>query len=355
MVAHAPRRASEVTGVVGWWHTPDVDVEEGAVLAEVLRPDAAGIAAAVRILRRGGVVGMPTETVYGLAADALDPAAVTRIFAIKGRPADNPLIVHLRSAQELERVVAATTPLAEALAMSFWPGPLTLVLEVGEDVPAVTTGGLRTVAIRVPDHPVATELLTAVGRPLAAPSANRSGRPSPTTAEHVAADLGDDLEVVLDGGPCPVGVESTVVDARGDEPVVLREGSISREDLRSIVGVRSRATAAHDRTDVQASPGTRYRHYAPTCALEIAASADAASRAAELAASGISVGLVASCPAPEGVRSIARFTDAPDLARQLYAALRDAEDTAVDVLVVEAVPEVGVGRAVMDRLRRAAE
>lgn len=321
----------------------------------MLRPDAAGIAAAVRVLRRGGVIGMPTETVYGLAADALDATAVRRIFAIKGRPADNPLIVHLRSASELERVVAATTPLADALARTFWPGPLTLVLEVGEDVPAVTTGGLRTVAVRVPDHPVAAALLTAVDRPLAAPSANRSGRPSPTTAEHVAADLGDDLEVVLDGGPCPVGVESTVVDARGDEPVVLREGSVSREDLEAALATRPGSGSDRAPADPASSPGTRYRHYAPTCALEIVAPADAVGRAAELAAAGLRVGLVASSPAPHGVHGIARFADAPELARRLYAALRDAELAGVDTLVVESVPEIGVGRAVMDRLRRAAD
>ncbi len=330
-------------------------VEEGAILAEVLRPDAAGIAAAVRILRRGGVVGMPTETVYGLAADALDPAAVGRIFAIKGRPADNPVIVHLHTAGQLGQVVAATTPLAERLARSMWPGPLTMVLDVGDAVPQVTTGGLRTVAVRVPDHPVAAELLAAVGRPLAAPSANRSGRPSPTTAQHVVADLGDDLGVVLDGGPCPVGVESTVVDARGDEPIVLREGSIGREELRSIAGCAATTALAPGAVDLEASPGTRYRHYAPTCALEIVEAADAAARAGELSGTGLRVGLVASSPAPAGVHGIAHFADAPDLARQLYAALRDAELAGVDILVVEAVPEAGVGRAVMDRLRRAAD
>lgn len=321
----------------------------------MLRPDAAGIATAVRVLRRGGVVGMPTETVYGLAADALDPAAVRRIFAIKGRPADNPLIVHLHTAQQLGRVVATTTPLARILATSFWPGPLTLVLDVGDEVPAVTTGGLQTVAVRVPDHPVAAELLAELDRPLAAPSANRSGRPSPTTAEHVATDLGDDLEVVLDGGPCPVGVESTVVDARGDRPVVLREGSISHEDLRVAVRMPTPTDAARMTVDRAASPGTRYRHYAPTCALEIVAPEDAVARAAELAGTGVRVGLVASSPAPAGVHGILRFVDAPGLARHLYAALRDAELAGIDILVAESVPEVGVGRAVMDRLRRAAD
>jgi L-threonylcarbamoyladenylate synthase len=344
--------------VSGWGRLGRSDARNSttrrSVLAALLRPDAAGIGTAVRILRRGGVVGMPTETVYGLAADALDPLAVARIFRLKGRPADNPLIVHLSSAAQLGRVVATSTPLADVLAARFWPGPLTLVLDVGDGVPEVTTGGLRTVAVRVPDHPVAAELLAAFGGPLAAPSANRSGRPSPTTAEHVAADLGDDLEVVLDGGPCPVGVESTVVDARGTDPIVLREGSISREDLQVAVDRRW----AGDRTvpvDPSASPGTRYRHYAPSCTVEIAAPRTAADRAAALAATGLRVGLVATAPAPEGVHSIARFEDATDLAQRLYAALRAAELAGVDILVVESVPEAGVGRAVMDRLRRAAD
>jgi L-threonylcarbamoyladenylate synthase len=323
-------------------------------VAEVLRPDAAGLGTAVRILRDGGVVGMPTETVYGLAANAWDPVAVGRIFAIKGRPADNPLIVHLASVDDLDRVVASVGPLAARLAERFWPGPLTLVLDAGRAVPAITTGGLSTVAVRVPDHPVAAALLAAFGGPLAAPSANRSGRPSPTTAGHVVADLGDDLGVVLDGGPCPVGVESTVVDARGTAPIVLREGSITREDLE-VALTGSAAAEALPASGAHASPGTRYRHYTPRCAVELVAAGTGPARSTALAADGRRVGLVATDVAPEGVIGIARFLDASALAQQLYAALRDAEAAGVEVLVVESVPEVGVGRAVMDRLRRAAD
>lgn len=331
-------------------------------MVEVLRPDARGLAAAVAILRGGGVVGMPTETVYGLAADALDPAAVERIFAIKERPADNPLIVHLARTEDLDRVVATVTPLAARLAGRFWPGPLTLVLDAREAVPAVTTGGLSTVAVRVPDHPVATALLTAFGGPLAAPSANRSGRPSPTTADHVLADLGADLGVVLDGGPCPVGVESTVVDVRGTAPAVLREGSITREDLQVVLAdgsvatpVGARSASADARPSAAASPGTRYRHYAPRCAVELVPAGTGPARAAARAVEGRRVGLVAREAPPEGVVGIARFCDASALAQQLYAALRDAEAAEVDLVVVESVPEIGVGRAVMDRLRRAAD
>jgi L-threonylcarbamoyladenylate synthase len=311
-------------------------------------PDDDGIAAAAAALRAGGLVAFPTETVYGLGANAQDADAVRRIFAVKGRPADNPLIVHLPDVAAIGSVVASLTPLAEDLAHRYWPGPLTLVLDARPELPRITTGGLTTVAVRVPDHPVAAALLAEAAVPVAAPSANRSGRPSPTTAEHVLADLGPAVDLVLDGGPCPVGVESTVVDARGDRPIVLREGSITREDL----GLAETDGATPDR--LAASPGTRYRHYAPDCELELVAPGAGPARARRLAAEGRRVGLVARGPAPAGVEELARFDDASELARGLYAALRAAERAAVDVLVVESVPERGVGRAVMDRLRRAA-
>jgi L-threonylcarbamoyladenylate synthase len=302
------------------------------------------------VLRAGGLVAFPTETVYGLGADATSAAAVARLFAAKQRPADNPLIVHLARAQQVSAVATGMTPLATRLAAAHWPGPLTLVLPARPDLPRITTGGLDTVAVRVPGHPVAHALLVAAGVPVAAPSANRSGRPSPTTAAHVLADLAGAIDAVVDGGACPVGVESTVVDARGDVPVVLREGSITREDLAAVTGPVAGTTAA----DVAASPGTRHQHYRPRCAVVVAPVGTACERAAALAAGGRRVGLVAREPAPAGVVAVARFTDAADLAGRLYGALRDAEDAEVDVVVVEAVEPVGVGRAVMDRLQRAA-
>lgn len=313
-------------------------------------PDVEGLAAAAAALRAGRLVAFPTETVYGLGAHALDPAAVARVFAAKGRPADNPLIVHLGDASQVSRVVARVTPLAARLARRLWPGPLTLVLEARPEVPRITTGGLSTVAVRVPDHPVATALLQAADVPVAAPSANRSGRPSPTTAEHVVADLGDLVDVVLDGGPCPVGVESTVVDVRGDRPIVLREGTVTREQLGLADGTSGGADAAR----LAASPGTRYRHYAPACTIEIVPDGHGPKRAGALRDTGRRVGLVARDGAPPGVVEVARFADAAELARVLYGAFRDAEAAGVELLVVEAVPEAGVGRAVMDRLRRAA-
>lgn len=292
-------------------------------------------------------MAFPTETVYGLGAHALDARAVAGTFAAKGRPADNPLIVHVPALDALTDVVAEVTPLAARLAARFWPGPLTLVLRAHPDVPTATTAGLDSIAVRVPDHPVALALLTRAGVPVAAPSANRSGRPSPTTAEHVLTDLAGRIDAVVDGGPSTVGVESTVVDARGAVPVVLREGAVTREDL----GAQDDAS---DRVDLGASPGTRHRHYQPACRVELAPSGGGPALAGRLAAAGERVGLVAADPAPEGVVEVARFAGPAQLATLLYGALRDAERAGLDAVVVESVPEVGVGRALMDRLRRAA-
>ncbi|CAN5782960.1 L-threonylcarbamoyladenylate synthase [soil metagenome] len=297
------------------------------------------------VLRDGGLVALPTETVYGLGANALDADAVRRIFAAKGRPADNPLIVHLAAAEHLGQVAATITDLARTLAARFWPGPLTIVVDAG-DLPTVTTGGLRSVAVRVPAHPVARAIIAAAGVPVAAPSANRSGRPSPTTADHVAADLGDHIDLLIDGGPTGLGLESTVVDARSDRPVIFREGALTREQL----GVMASAVAPD-----APSPGTRYRHYAPACPVEIVEPGELAARVTALRGAGLRAGTVA--PArldTPGTVTIADFVDVDELARDLYGALRDAEAADIDVLLCTAVPETGVGRAVMDRLRRAA-
>lgn len=293
-------------------------------------------------------MALPTETVYGLGADATSADAVARIFAAKQRPADNPLIVHIASADQLDRVAARVTPLAARLATAWWPGPLTLVLEARDDLPRVTTGGLPTVAVRVPDHPIATRLLELAGVPVAAPSANRSGRPSPTTAAHVLADLGGVIDAVVDGGRCEVGVESTVVDARGDVPIVLREGAVTREDLG--LGATPGPAVAH----AGASPGTRYHHYRPTCRVVLAPADQLDDVATRVAAEGDRVGVVTSGDVAVTTPVVARFTNAGDLAAKLFGALRDAEDAGLDTVVVETVDDTGIGRAVMDRLRRAA-
>ena len=306
----------------------------------------AGLDEAARLLREGGLVAFPTETVYGLGAHALDVAAVARIFQAKGRPADNPLIVHVAEPAQLDLLALHVPPLAARLAERFWPGPLTLVLDARPDVPRLVTAGLDTVAVRIPAHPVAQALLAAAGVPVAAPSANRSGRPSPTTAQHVLDDLGELIDAVVDGGPCRVGVESTVVDARGAVPVILREGAVTREEL----GVETVDASAEQ---AAASPGTRHAHYQPRCHVVLAAPGEAAELAAELARQGERVGLIAAAGPPGGVSAIGRFRDAAELAAHLYDWLRQAE-AAVDVVVVETVPETGLGRAVMDRVRRAA-
>lgn len=313
----------------------------------VFPPSDDGLAQAGQLLRAGRLVAFPTETVYGLGADATNGEAVDRVFAAKRRPADNPLIVHLASPDGVEKVAAQVTPLARRLMAAHWPGALTLVLQARPDLPRVTTGGLDTVAVRVPDHPIAVALLEAAAVPVAAPSANRSGRPSPTTADHVLADLDGAIDAVLDGGRCPVGVESTVVDARDETPVVLREGAVTREVLDVV--------AAGVDQDLAASPGTRHRHYQPACRVALAEPGRAGEAAASLAAAGQRVALVARERAPEGVVEAARFRDAGELAALLYGALRSAEDAEVDVVVVESVPATGIGRAVMDRLRRAAQ
>ncbi|HUG86209.1 MAG TPA: L-threonylcarbamoyladenylate synthase [Euzebya sp.] len=304
-------------------------------------------------LRRGGLVAFPTETVYGLGADATNAQAVERIFLAKGRPADNPLIVHIPDVAWLPRVVAATTPLARRLAEAFWPGPLTLVLEAHPDLPPVTTGGLATVAVRVPSDPLARWLIELADVPVAAPSANLSGRPSPTTAAHVAADLGSRIDWIVDGGPSTLGIESTVVDARGASPVMLREGGVTREDLAQIA-------EAGDVVDpvaagVARSPGTAHAHYQPLATVvitDVGGSVAAANRLTDRQR----VGLLG--PDTDGldprVRVLGTPVGAAEVGVVLYGALRTADEEGLAAVVVEAVADEGLGRAVMDRLRRAA-
>ncbi len=290
-------------------------------------------AAAAALLREGGLVALPTETVYGLGAWARDPVAVRRIFAQKGRPADHPLIVHLPDAGHLDRwarVPAAHRARAAALAAAFWPGPLTLVLPRAPGVPDEVTGGLPTVGLRVPAHPLALATLAALGDGIAAPSANRFGRISPTTAAHVHAEFGDAV-AILDGGPCAVGVESTIVDLSGPVPAVLRHGGVPVEALLPHTGPLG--------TSDTVAPGTLAAHYAPRTGLLI--SDRPAEEAARLRAAGRRVAVL---PA----------TAAPAHARDLYRKLRELDALGVDILIAEPAREEGLGRAINDRLRRAA-
>lgn len=323
-------------------------------MADVLQPDAKGIARAAKALRDGGLVVFPTETVYGVGAHALDPAAVRRVFEAKGRPADNPLIVHVADAAAARKLTRAWPDAAEKLARAFWPGPLTLVLPRAAGVPDITTGGLDSVAVRVPRHGVARLLLHAAGVPVAAPSANRSGRPSPTRVVDAVADLGATVDCYLDGGPTEVGVESTVVAILDAEPTILRLGGLPREAIEAVVGdVR---IPAHDPDAPARSPGTKYRHYAPRARLLVCE--DPLAEAARLRAEGHKVALVVGAErglAGLDVRSPGRRDDPEAWARGLFALLRDLDAEGYTHVVVEPIPEAGVGAAVMDRLRRAAE
>ena len=311
----------------------------------------ASIRAAARILRAGGLVAFPTETVYGLGARAYDDVAARRVYEAKGRPSDNPLIVHVADPRMLARVARRVTPLARRLMAAFWPGPLTLVLEKTAAVPAAVTGGGATVAVRCPAHPGARALIRALGEPIAAPSANISGRPSPTTARHALRDLRGRIPLILDGGPCRRGLESTIVDARGRRPVLLRPGAISSERIARAAGVPTEEPGRA----APPSPGSRHRHYAPSCRVVLVPTA-LLRRGAVPGLGRPRTGLLHRSPWKGPPLAFARRTPkgVAAYARGLFAGLRDAESARVKTLFVETVPEGGVGRAVMDRLRRAA-
>jgi L-threonylcarbamoyladenylate synthase len=316
--------------------------------------DPAAIARAAQVLQDGGLVAFPTETVYGLGADALASEAVAKIFAAKGRPADNPLIVHVADVDAARTLVRSFPPLAEQAAAAWWPGPLTLVLpRARARVPDATTAGQDTVAIRVPAHPVALALLRACGRPLAAPSANRSGRPSPTRAEHVLADLGGRVELILDGGPTLHGLESSVLDLSGARPLLLRRGAVTLEQLRAVLGEVD--TLDGDDAAAQArSPGLRHRHYAPRARVELVGEGEGEGAASRALAAGERVALVCRREAVTAALLLRLPTELAGFGRELFAGLRALDAAGVDRIVIEAVPELGVGAAIMDRLRRAA-
>jgi L-threonylcarbamoyladenylate synthase len=312
---------------------------------------AAEIAQAAEILRAGGLVAFPTETVYGLGADASNAAAVRRIFAAKGRPADHPVIVHVLDPSWLPRFARQVPEAAERLAARFWPGPLTLILPRAPGVPDVVTGGQDTVGLRVPAHPVARALLAAFGGGIAAPSANRFGRISPTRAEHVRAELGAAVDMVLEGGACEVGVESTIVDLVGAAPAILRPGRIRPEDVAAALG---RPVPVAARSEVRA-PGTLESHYAPATPLRLVAAGALAAEA--LAAGGRAAVLAREVARPAGLPPGAWVTapgDPEGYERALYAALRDLDALGRAEILVEAPPPGEAWLAVRDRLGRAA-
>jgi L-threonylcarbamoyladenylate synthase len=314
---------------------------------------AAEIVRAADALRAGRLVAFPTETVYGLGADASSRAAVRRLFAVKGRPPDHPVIVHLGRPEQVGDWADHVPESAATLADACWPGPLTLVLARAPHVPDAVTGGLDTVGLRVPDQPVALALLREFGGGVAAPSANRFGRVSPTTADDVRADLGDDVDVVLDDGPSRVGVESTIVDCSRPEPAILRLGGVPRERVEELLDAR---VPLLDAGEVRA-PGTLDAHYSPHARVELVDDASAAVRIAGALAHGARVGVVAlEVPArlDAAVEVVGNPTDVDAYAHSLYRYLREADARALDVVFVVPPPAVGLGAAVADRLRRAA-
>jgi L-threonylcarbamoyladenylate synthase len=310
------------------------------------------IARAASLIREGGLVAFATETVYGLGANAYDVRAVGRIFEAKDRPTFDPLIVHVGNRAWVESVAATVTPLAQRLIDAFWPGPLTLVLPKTDRIPDLATAGLPTVGVRMPSHPSAVELLRQANVPIAAPSANRFGHVSPTRAEHVAEQLGDRIDYILDGGPCTVGVESTILDVTGAEAVLLRPGGLPLEAIEAQIGPVRLIEAMSAANEPQPSPGRLLRHYATRTALVIA---DAEESPPSIARVGLLT--LAAKSDDEHYAAIETLSPAGDLAEaaaNLFAAMRRLDARGLDLIVVRFVPEVGLGRAINDRLRRAA-
>ena len=319
------------------------------------------------LIRAGKLVAFPTETVYGLGADALDEGAVKSIFEAKGRPGDNPLIVHISDIGQLAPLIAGEpSELAKRLMDACWPGPMTLIFPKSGAVPMAVTAGLDTVAIRYPAHPAARALIDAAQRPIAAPSANRSGRPSPTTAAHVLEDMDGRIPLILDGGPCEVGLESTVIDMTGDLPRILRPGGVTPERIAEICGgvrVDDAVMRPLKEGERPRSPGMKYRHYAPKGQLTIVEGGQAAVEAKiiELYDAALAQGqtplilaLEPHLPAYGSRRTLSLGGNAAGMAHALFNALRDADALGAEALFSESVPTDGVGLAVMNRLGRAA-
>jgi L-threonylcarbamoyladenylate synthase len=309
------------------------------------------VARAAEILRQGGLVAFPTETVYGLGAHALNPTAVARVFEAKGRPWFDPLIVHIADRSQLATLATDFPPIAMKLADRFWPGPLSIVVPKTPEVPDLVTSGLPEVAIRCPDHPVARELLRVSGLPLAGPSANLFGRISPTTAEHVAEQLGDRIDYILDGGPCRVGVESTVVQITNDGVRLLRPGGVPLEEIESLIGPVLRPDASAAESKPQAGPGMLPQHYAPRTPLVIDGNVAELARDRRIGVLAFRTPPAVSVTACEVLSPRGNLREA---AAGFFAALRRLDAQQLDLLVAESFAEEGLGRALNDRLRRAA-
>jgi len=326
------------------------------------RAEQTELTAAAHFLQNGEVVAFPTETVYGLGANAYDAEAVDKIFKAKGRPSDNPLIVHIAHREDVEQLARFVPEGARRCMDVFWPGPLTLVLPATDRVPANVTAGLDTVGIRMPDHVTALSLIDLAGVPLAAPSANRSGRPSPTTADHVLEDLAGKIAGVVDGGSAGVGVESTVLDFSTDVPMILRPGGITREMLQEVIGEVG-VDPALEGAGTPKSPGVKYTHYAPKGEMWLVEGASDQAAIGQLIhkaqQAGKKVGVLTTTERVDNYQAdivvpVGKRSDLATVAAGLYDAIRQFDHAEVDVIYSEAFPEQGVGVAIMNRLRKAA-
>ncbi|PFE53018.1 threonylcarbamoyl-AMP synthase [Bacillus cereus] len=316
---------------------------------------------AARLLRENEAVAFPTETVYGLGANAMDDEAIAKIFAAKGRPSDNPLIVHIGTKSQLDGIVREIPPVAEKLMEHFWPGPLTIILPRKEGISERVTAGLNTVGVRMPDHPVALALIEEANVPVAAPSANRSGRPSPTLASHVYEDLNGKIAGIVDGGATGVGVESTVIDCTSEVPTILRPGGITKEQLEAVIGNVYLDPALKDEKEKPKSPGMKYTHYAPKAPLSIVeGSREFIQRIVdEKKKEGFKVGVLTTeeyqhVYSADVVLSCGMRNDLASVATKLYDVLRTFDASEVDVIFSESFPNEGIGNAIMNRLTKAA-
>ncbi|WP_349239136.1 L-threonylcarbamoyladenylate synthase [Petroclostridium sp. X23] len=333
-----------------------------------VQPEMDKIEYAAKVLRDNGTVAFPTETVYGLGANALNEQAVHKIFHAKGRPADNPLIIHISDLIELDKLVAGTTETVQKLASAFWPGPLTIIMKKSDIIPKIITAGLDTVAVRFPSHSVARSLIKASGLPIAAPSANSSGKPSPTIAQHVIDDLLGKVDMIIDGGPTEVGLESTVIDTTDEIPVLLRPGGITIEQLRNVLGevhVDTAVTREIDKSTIPRSPGMKYTHYAPNAqviiiegnrqkVIETINQMTEEKRSQGMKVGVMSVDETASLYHAHHVLSVGSEGNPQSIAANLFHTLRKFDELGVDIIYAQSVNEQGIGMAIRNRLNKAA-
>jgi L-threonylcarbamoyladenylate synthase len=312
--------------------------------------NAEAIRHAAALIRRGGIVAFPTETVYGLGADAFNPLAVARIFEVKGRPSFDPLIIHVAHPEDLEKLVKEIPSPAKQLIARVWPGPLTVVLNKKEEVPDLVTAGLPTVAVRMPRHPMTLDLIDQAGCPIVGPSANLFGYLSPTAAEHVRSQLGDQIDFILDGGPCEVGVESTIVSFHESVPRLLRPGGIPLEEIESIIG---KVEVSPVEKEKPLAPGMLPRHYAPKTPVIIDQRDKTLSTHRDKKIGLLAFQEPANSSSFQHIEVLSKKGDMKEAAANLFAAIRRLDALNLDMIIAEPIPEVGLGRAIMDRLRRA--